>query len=344
MKPKDLSLFEIFCGYHSDFQGRLDAFSTPVKNRLLRNLKNSNDKNNFRSIVAEVSFGELFQKLGFEIEYEKKYSIAQSGKEYRPDWTIHVGNSIAICDVYRLGKSSRDQQRNDFENQLMEELEELPFPYYLKIRFLKDYFDTSGIDIGSIITNISEWMSASAKNVGDKIQISPLFEFEVVKIEADIETVCCLGDTNIIDIKPEKVKQVQNLKPNEITKKLNRYNEIIISYGLSYFLCVYIDFTSGFKHRDFVEYFLGRGAEFADYGTYVGNLEQFRHLGKQWTELGEFYNNPQLSGIITLDNHEFQLLLNPLKKQVIYQEDLSVLKEILLHHSDLIKVPTNFQE
>ena len=48
----------------------------------------------------------------------------------------------------------------------------------------------------------------------------------------------------------------------------------------------------------FKEYFLGIGVENIDFETAVGKSDEFKHLGSTWTELGEFYNNLQLSGII----------------------------------------------
>ena len=103
-------------------------------------------------------------------------------------------------------------------------------------------------------------------------------------------------------------------------------------------MCVSIDFTSGFRHQDFVEYFLGKRVESVDYGSPdISNLEQFRHLGKQWTELGEYYKNSQLSGIIILDNHEFRLLLNRQSNQVINRKEYSEFKGKLLSNPNMLK-------
>lgn len=73
--------------------------------------------------------------------------------------------------------------------------------------------------------------------------------------------------------------------------------------------------------------FFCKGVEFVDFDTPIANLEQFNHLGKEWTELGIFYDNPQLSGLLILKGNEFKLLLNPMKNQVIYRKENESLLE-----------------
>lgn len=103
-------------------------------------------------------------------------------------------------------------------------------------------------------------------------------------------------------------------------QKKYQNNELISKIEFPYFIAVSIDFTSGFDYEDFEEYFLGKGVEFVDFDTPIANLKQFNHLGKEWTELGIFYDNPQLSGLLILKGDEFKLLLNPMKNQLIYRK------------------------
>ncbi len=98
------SLLNLYCNYHPEFLENLEIFSEYNKNRILKNLKTQNSKSNFLSTVAEIKFGELFTKLNFTIEYEKKYKNNQT-----PDWTLFSNKLNAICEVYRLGKSEKDQ-------------------------------------------------------------------------------------------------------------------------------------------------------------------------------------------------------------------------------------------
>lgn len=306
------SLLEKYIDYHPEFIDSLTIFREDTAKKILRRLKSENDTNNFISIVAEIRFGKLFRELGLEVEYDKMFPNHQT-----PDWLIKLSDSTAICDVYRLGKSAKDQVRNDFQGKLMEKLEEIPKSYFIKINFIDEYFDSNKYDVDQIFNEVQEWLK-SIRIVGESIAISDNFEFEILKTDTKTKYVCCVGHISSIDIKPQKVNQIENLNPNEITKKLNKYNEIISEYNMPYFICVYIDFVSGFDHRDFRERFLGRTVEFIDFGTPLGNLEQCRHIGQTWTELGEFYNNLQLSGILTFYNERFRLLLNPNKQQVIY--------------------------
>jgi len=95
---------------------------------------------------------------------------------------------------------------------------------------------------------------------------------------------------------------------------------LISTYQLPYFIAISVDFLSGFELEDFKEYFLGKGVEFIDFDTTIAKQKQFSHLGKEWTELGIFYDNIQISGLIILYNNSYNLLLNPIKQQVIYKE------------------------
>jgi hypothetical protein len=307
-----ISLLNEYISYHPEFMDSLTSFQENVKRKIVKHLKNENDRNNFISTVAEIRFGKLFSELGFEVDYDKKFP-----NNKRPDWLIKLKDTTAICDVYRLGKSDRDQVRSDFQGKLMEKLEEIPKNYFIKIHFIDQYFDSNKYNIDRISSEVRDWLNTK-RLVSDSILVADNFEFEIRRTNTKSKHVCCVGHASSIDIKPQKVNQIENLSPNEITKKLNKYDEIISEYGMPYFICVYIDFVSGFDHRDFRERFLGRRVEFIDFGTTIGNLEQCRHMGQTWTELGEFYNNLQLSGILTFYNEQFKLLLNPNKQQVIY--------------------------
>jgi len=314
-----VSLLEEYLRYHPEFVDSLTVFQENIRKKIIKRLKSENDRSNFIAILAEVRFGKLFSELGFELEYDKKFFNNQ-----RPDWLIKLKDSAAICDVYRLGKSNKDQVRSEFENKLIEKIQEIPKDCFLKIHFISEYFDTTQYNIDQISNEVHDWLN-STRQVGDSISVKDNFEFEIRKTNTDTEHVCCYGDVSSIDIKTEKVKQIEDLNPNEITKKLDKYGEIISEYDMPYFICIYIDFVSGFDHKDIQERFLGHGVEFIDFGTPVASYDQFRHMGQTWTELGEFYTNLQLSGIVTFFNEQFKLLLNPNKEQVIYEEKYSQL-------------------
>jgi hypothetical protein len=307
------SLLDQYKSYHPEFIESLAEFSQLDRKKILSILQSESNKNNFLSTVCEIKFGKFFIELGFQTEYNVAFPNNQ-----RPDWILKADNMMAICDVYRLGQSEKDQARSDFEYKLMELLEGIQLSYFLRISFKQQYFNTGMYDPESIGNQVSQWLMSSPKNIGEKIFIEGNFEFEVVESNTGIDHVCCAGNASSIDIKPHKLKQSENLRPNEITKKLTKYNSLISEYNIPFFLCVYIDFVSGFGHREFREYFLGRGVHFADFGKPIANHPQFRHLGEEWTEFGAFYDNLQLSGVITYYNGEFRILLNPQKAQILY--------------------------
>lgn len=318
-------LLNLYCSYHPDFLEKLEIFSETNKKRILKNLKSTKQKNNFLSTVAEIKFGELFNKLNLEIEYEKKFYTKQT-----PDWSLNFENSSAICEVYRLGKSEKDEMFSDFENQIRESLEKLQYNYFIKIYLFNEDFDITKFEARTIIRELKSWLKNSPKIVGDKIIIYDHFVFEIIKVNTNINNLCIIGPAKSIDYKPHKLKQIESLRENEISKKLKKYNEIISKEELAYFICVYIDFISGFNIDDFKEYFLGIGVQNIDFETPVGKLDEFKHLGSTWTELGEFYNNLQLSGIIIFYNNSFYFLINPIQKQVIHHHKNYFLKEKLL--------------
>jgi len=307
-------LLKQYCKDHPEFLENLNSFPENIKQKIVKNLNNNKDKINFCSAIAEIQFGLLFNELGFELEYEREFFNKQT-----PDWSLSFNNSFAICEVYRLGKSKKDQNRSDFENLLREKIQKLPLCYLIKITFFNEYFDVNAYNIDNIFFVFSDWLYASDKAVGDKVIIQSNFEFEVCKINTKINHVCCSGKAYLIDYKSNKLIQFTHLKElNEVSKKLTKYNTLISDLNLPYFIAVSIDFVSGFNFIDIKEHFLGKEVEFNDYDTTIAKLPQFNHLGKEWSEMGIFYDNPQLSGLIIQDNNRFNLLLNPSKNQVIY--------------------------
>lgn len=235
------NFFNQLCSKYPDFLEMLDTFQNKNREAIINKLNESKDETTFTSTLAEVDFGQLFTRLGFVIEYEKKYLKKE------PDWTLSIGNSKVICEVYRLGKSVNDQTIN---------------------------------------------MSSR-------------------------------GIYRPIVHKPEKIIQYSFLKKyNNITLKLSKYNEVIAKTNYPYFIAIALDFASGFYVEEFAEYFRGKSVGFdceddSDYEV----SEEDKDYGTEWTELGVFYENPQLSGLIILDNKKFYLLLNPLKSQVIYKPE-----------------------
>lgn len=310
-----MSLLELYKEYHPDLVERLSKFSEINKRRLIKKLEIEKDKRNFLSTISEIKFGELFKILNIESEYDKKINLKT------PDWTLSCSKSEIICDVYRLGQSKSDQIRSDFENSLIEHIQKINANYIIRISFIEEYFESEIYNIEFIVTMLKEWILQSLPKIGDKILISKNFYFTVLSNCSNHQFVSCCGNANSIEYKIGKIEQEENSYPNEITKKLTKYNEIIQSFNLSYFLCIDIDFGSGFTHDEFKEYFRGKSAELIDYEE-VKDIPEFKELGlgKEWTILGEFYNNPHLSGIITCLNNKFKVLLNPLKTQIIYDE------------------------
>lgn len=248
-------LFSQLCNKYPDFLNRLNTFPEKVKQDFVENLRREKVEAKFTSILAEIDFGLMFVKLGFNLEYNKLLN------KQTPDWIISTGDTKAICEVYRIGRSVNDRTISYSRP---------------KQRFLSCYHP--------------------------------------------------------VNFKPEKIIQFDYLKKNNnITCKLSKYNDLIANTNYPYFIAVALDFASGFQFDNFEEYFLGKRVGFdseedSEYGTLIEDTE----YGTEWTELGVFYKNPQLSGLIILDKSKYHLLLNPHKNQVIYNNTNKQILNILL--------------
>ncbi|MGJ8661748.1 MAG: hypothetical protein ACSHXL_06905 [Bacteroidota bacterium] len=316
-----------YCNYHPDFLARIANF--PEKDRVLKMLKASKNRLQFLSTISEFTFGEVFHQLGFEIIYEKQYSNSQT-----PDWTLCNNNENAICEIYRLGKSDKDQKRSDFENDLIERLQQLIYPCAIRISYNEQYFNFSESDIDYLVAEVNSWLSSTVRKVGEGLLLLDFFSFEIIEFKQQLDYVCCVGNSSTIDYKSQKLIQYEGLKKlNEITKKLTKYNSIIQDYELPYFIGVDIDFISGFDFEDFVAYFRGSGVVNADYGKVFPGAEEMNQYGEEWTQIGVFKDNPQLSGFILRYNNEFKILLNPSNSQIIYKS-----KEILRKLNSISKL------
>lgn len=99
-----MNLLTLFCTFHPEFMERLNSFSELNRERLLKKLRNAENKTTFRSTISEIRFGDFFQKLNFEIIYDKKTA------DKTPDWTLNSSTFPVICEGYRLGQSNEDQK------------------------------------------------------------------------------------------------------------------------------------------------------------------------------------------------------------------------------------------
>lgn len=299
-----MNLLAQFCGYHPNFMARLSCFSSHNREKLLKKLKSANDKTAFLSTISEIKFGELFQQLNIEIEYDKKFD------EQTPDWTLNSSSYPIICEVYRLGKTAKDQKKADFENSLIEELENIPSNYLVKIKIGKNYGQPENSQTYRIKEQVMDWLEHKP-NVNESLNLENGISFTVTGIRTHFKFLFCQV-IRAIEYKIGKIQQLEGHKPNEITKKMVKYNKIIESKNLPFFICVDIDGESGINHDEFEAYFLGSNPN-------ILMPTSSKTLDSEWTELGKFYHNKHISGIITCLSNEFKVLLNPICNQIIYE-------------------------
>lgn len=291
---------------------RLNSFSELNRDRLLKKLKSTDKKTAFRSTISELRFGEFFQKLDFEINYDKKID------DKTPDWTLDSSSLPIICEVYRLGQSNQDQKRSDFQNSLKEKLGKIPSNLVIKFTIDDEYDNYDELEIDRLKNQIELWIEKQP-TINEELFLNYDITFKVIAVSNDVQFLSCVN-SGIIDYKIGKLKQVENQRPNEITKKMHKYNNVINKHKLPFFICIDIDFASGFTHDEFEEYFLGSSVEFVDFDPNNTFTTDIGTLGREWTKLGEFYQNLQISGIITCSNNNFKVLLNPIRQQIIYED------------------------
>jgi len=304
-------LLNLFCSCHPEFIESISVLSENIKQDALDRLENAKTETDFLSLIAEINFGLLFNKLGFQLEYEKKYS------KKTPDWTITLQNSTAICEVYRMGLSKKDQNISDFVNQIKRNFSKLPYSYRIRFTFLQEYFESTKYDAEKIIFELSEWLKKSGRLIGDKTIIENNFIFEIDSVTNKNHLIT----GGKIDFKPEKLIQFEHLESdNNITEKISKYNSIIIQNQLPYFICIDSDFRNAFNYNEFVECFLGSSVIDTTPCPEACYLPEYDEWGIEFTDLGVFYKNPLLSGVIIKICNEFKILLNPMKNQLIYNE------------------------
>ncbi|NLK91862.1 MAG: hypothetical protein GX273_01825 [Bacteroidales bacterium] len=195
------TLFNQLCDKFPDFEESLNVFSEKEKLIIFEKNKNLKNETEFTSTLAELDFGRLFNKLGFDLEYDKPYN------KQTPDWTISIGDSIAICEVYRLGKSKKDQIMFEYISRLTKKARELQFNYIIKLKILNADFDTSDEKLFSIVQNLKNWLSSSPKEIGDELLIEHSIEFTIKKINTNSKHLICYS-YRLIEFKPEKIIQL----------------------------------------------------------------------------------------------------------------------------------------
>ena len=288
----------------------MDVFPGVSKGRILKTLKKEKDYNNFRATIAEVEIGLLLDSLGFHLDYDKKWN------KQTPDWTLSSGNQVAICEVYRLGKSKTDQDLFNFQNRVMSELAKLPYKYIIKIDNINQY----SCDINILKNQIHIWLSQGAKQIGESTILDSGVKITTLA-DHNLGSLQCIFQPSLINIKPDKIIQDPNKKPNSLTKKITKYSSLIYQHQMPYIIAVSLDFVSGIHFDTFKRHFLGTGVLFNNsLNLPIDMIPDYK--GEQWTDLGRFYTDSDLdilSGFIVKDDGQYHFLANPKKTQIIHQ-------------------------
>lgn len=294
----------------------LEKLPDNIKSKFQRRLTAENNFENFKALESELKFGIILNKISDCMFSDQKIN------SLTPDWTVELNSLKSIFEVYRLGKSNKDSQIDILYYLVHDKISKLPYDCFVKILIADNCVgkDTNCIEGEDIMSEISEWLASNHKTLHSSKVFGNLITLTVIKVNTGRSYTLCTHGVRIIDQKPHKLVQQENLRDNEITKKLNKYANIILEHDLPYFLCVDIDFASGFHYDDFVEYFHHSSTDFIDYDSERDFIPGY---GRYWSVLGEFYNlgtRTCLSGILIIENNVLRVLMNPNKYQRIYLE------------------------
>lgn len=308
-----MKMLNSFLRYNPHFIDKLKSFPDELSRNLINKLNNATTEVKFLSLVSEINFGLIFNELGFTLKYEKPLSDGKT-----PDWEILIDKKKAICEVYRLGQSKKDLALTSFENKLKRRLVDLNFGYHIKYSYREECIDFNQYDLDEIISEINFWLSENRK-VGDILTIANNFIFEIRRLNKS-NKITYVSHPKFIDFKIHRLVQNEYLqKNNKVTEKLTKYTSEIAKLGVPYFLCIENDFKNAFDFNDFVDYFKGSWCIYSDDYNMAQEIE--------YSNLGSLIDNPFVSGIIIKLGDEYRKILNPLKKQFIYNRNNSVILE-----------------
>ncbi len=301
--------FTLFTKYNPDFISKLDLFPAELKNKLLNKLKDASTESKFLSLVTEINFGLLFTELGFSLQYEQIHFDNKT-----PDWTISIEKQNAICEVYRIGQSELDQKITDFENKLKRGFESIKYGYRIKFSFEIEWMVSEDAEIEKIISELTIWISNNRK-VGEKVTINKII-FEILAANKK-NKITYISDAKLIDYKIHRLVQREYFKSNNrVTEKLINYSDNISQSRIPYFVCIESDFKNGFDFDEFISYFQCSYCVYSE-DDILNNCEnEFECF-----ELGCLYDHPTVSGIIIKIGNDYRKILNPLKNQLIYNQD-----------------------
>lgn len=310
-------LIEKSIKYNKDPNFILDKLSNlSISNytKILNRFSKGKIKSNFISTLAELKFISELQKFPNKIIYDKEFRI--DSELFTPDITINVDDSFILGDVYRLGKSEFDEKTVNRLDEIYDFLNNIQSNNVIRINSDMDN-SSDFIDLDSYKDKLVEWLQN--ENSVDEFKINNQISFDKIGKHNSLFTQVCYH--NDIDFKSGKLFQKSYQSKNEITKKYSKYKRLVIENNAPFFLFIEVDFLSGFTLDEFKEKFLFSSAEFSlnEYIKYQNYITD-SGLGQTWSELGDFYIYPFLSGVLILYNNQFHLLLSPLKNQIIYDK------------------------
>ncbi len=302
-------IFNLFLKYNPDFLDKLDLFSKELRGKMLNKLKKATTETAFLSLVSEINFGLLFNDLGFSLQHEKILFDKKT-----PDWTILIDGRKAICEVYRLGQSDKDQTITNLTDKLKRGFEEINYGYKIKFSLYGDFISANDNDIKKMLSDLGNWLSNTRK-IGDIITSENKIKFEIVSLNQNAKLTYTTSLP--IDYKLHKLVQCEHLKSNnKITEKLSKYSTGISQFKLPYFLCIESDFKNGFDFDEFISCFQCSFCVCSEDDILFNIEDEFECSG-----LGCLYVHPTVSGIIIKIGNDYRKILNPLKNQLIYNQD-----------------------
>lgn len=291
-----MTLVEEYISGWKDFESELLIFNEQTRKKILNKLRKEENRMNFLSRITEVNFGLFYAQNGAMMEYEKKYKIRD--KKQEPDWTLTLNDQIFISEVLRLNPTKKDQDRNDFDDQLISQIKQIEGNYYLQIDYKNEYFQPTDYDLDSIVNDLTLWFSEN-RSLSDQITLFDNFTFTIVKVNTDHKNVLGIGNFNSVNIDKRRLESSNS----EFYKKIDKYAELIKDTRMPFIISLYTDPVNGIDADDVSSFLYGRSID-------------DRVTNSEYTDLttGQFYNNinakKYLSGVMLKHHSTYTFFYN----------------------------------
>lgn len=208
------------------------------------------DPKNFSQTYHELVAGNLFLRLGYQIDYE------QTINGLTPDWYVYSNNNdtkpffaeVLTDNISDIKKSEQGQIRD-----LRSRLRQIPVGVALYISY--DYGAVEKVVMDQktnkkTATDVKNWLTKNKPPIGERLYLNGLI-LEIIHYNLAYSSVQYIGPTKSSWVNPEPLSE-------NIKKKIKKYKTIIIGKGVPFVVCIFTDKATGFDLSILEDVLLGQ--------------------------------------------------------------------------------------